>query len=389
MSKLHPSSNDQSSSQGIVENGQESDQDIVVDIEESVSPSSYAITSYNADYPVDGLVKRIQKQDIYIPDFQRSYIWKKEQASRFIESLLLGLPVPGIFLAKEPQTNKLIVIDGQQRLKTLQYFYEGKFPIKSDEDNYQNFCLSKVAEQFEGKNYGALSANDQRQLDDSILPATIVRQEEPQEEFSTSLYYIFERLNTGGSQLSAQEIRASIYYGKFNQLLNELNEYEFWQKIFQCDEHSRKPDPSKRMKDRELILRFVALYFAMDSYETSMKEFLNNFMKNNRNLQRYSAIEITQVFEGTIDTIYQAIGKKAFRPRRGLHSAVFDAIMVGVSHRLKSGAIKQESHLKNAYDELLESQDFLDYSINSRQMTNIKNLRARIDLAIKKFQSIS
>ncbi|USR91556.1 DUF262 domain-containing protein [Phormidium yuhuli AB48] len=358
------------------------------DVQETVSPSSYSITSYNADYPVDGLVKRIQRQDIYIPDFQRSYVWKKEQASRFIESLLLGLPVPGIFLAKEPETNKLIVIDGQQRLKTLQYFYEGIFPIKSDENKQTHFRLSKVAEQFDGKGYEDLSANDQRQLDDSILPATIVRQEEPQEEFSTSMYYIFERLNTGGTQLSTQEIRASIYYGEFNQLLNELNQHEIWQKIFQGDESSRKPDPSKRMKDCELILRFIALNFAIDSYKKSMKEFLNQFMKTNRNLQRYSALEIKGVFENTINTIYQALGERAFRPRRGLHAAVFDAVMVGVANRLKQGEVQQKSLLQNAYNELLENHKFLESSINSRQMTNIRNVKNRIDLATQKFQNV-
>ncbi|MEA5418685.1 DUF262 domain-containing protein [Spirulina sp. CCNP1310] len=377
MSNIHHSSDTQSNSQKIEG-----------DIEENVSPSSYSITSYNADYPVDGLVKRIQRQDIHIPEFQRSYVWKKEQASRFIESLLLGLPVPGIFLAKEPKSNRLIVIDGQQRLKTLQYFYEGKFPIKSNEDQYQDFFLVDVAEQFDGKSYATLLANDQRQLDDSILPATIVRQEEPKEEFSTSMYYIFERLNTGGTQLLSQEIRASIYYGEFNQLLNELNKYEVWQKIFQGKENSRKPDPSKRMKDRELILRFTALYFAMSSYKNSMKDFLNDFMMSNRNLQKYSALEITQVFQKTINTIYQAIGIKAFRPRRGLHAAVFDAVMVGVAHRLENGEIEQKSRLNHAYDELLQSEDFLASSINSRQMTNIKNVQARIYLATKKFQSI-
>jgi uncharacterized protein with ParB-like and HNH nuclease domain len=358
------------------------------DVQETVSPSSYSITSYNADYPVDGLVKRIQRQDIYIPDFQRSYVWKKEQASRFIESLLLGLPVPGIFLAKEPETNKLIVIDGQQRLKTLQYFYEGIFPIKSDENKHTHFLLSKVAKQFDGKSYEDLSANDQRQLDDSILPATIVRQEEPQEEFSTSMYYIFERLNTGGTQLSTQEIRASIYYGGFNQLLNELNQHEIWQKIFQGDKSSRQPDPSKRMKDCELILRFIALNFAIDSYKKSMKEFLNQFMKTNRNLQRYSALEIKGVFENTINTIYQALGERAFRPRRGLHAAVFDAVMVGVANRLKQGEVQQKSLLQNAYNELLENHKFLESSINSRQMTNIRNVKTRIDLATQKFQNV-
>jgi uncharacterized protein with ParB-like and HNH nuclease domain len=86
----------------------------------------YSITSYGADYTLDSLVKRIQDGSIYVPSFQRAYVWKIKDASRFIESLLLGLPVPGIFLSKE-QDKKLLVIDGLQRLRTLQYFYEGIF----------------------------------------------------------------------------------------------------------------------------------------------------------------------------------------------------------------------------------------------------------------------
>ncbi len=90
-------------------------------------PFKYAITSYGADYPVDGLVKRLIARDIFIPPFQRGYVWTLTQASRFVESLLLGLPVPGIFLSRDIENQKLMVIDGQQRLRTLQYFYEGIF----------------------------------------------------------------------------------------------------------------------------------------------------------------------------------------------------------------------------------------------------------------------
>src|SRR5436190_18517661 len=102
-----------------------------VDVEElnedELAPFKYSITSYGADYPVDSLVKRLNAGSILIPTFQRGYVWKLADASRFIESLLLGLPVPGIFLAKEGETNRLLVIDGQQRLRSLQYFYEGIF----------------------------------------------------------------------------------------------------------------------------------------------------------------------------------------------------------------------------------------------------------------------
>src|SRR5256714_15410421 len=93
----------------------------------TVAPIQYDISSFGADYDVEGLVKRLERGDILIPPFQRNYVWSFKDASRFIESLLLGLPVPGIFLAKESDSNRLLVLDGQQRLKTLQVFYNGFF----------------------------------------------------------------------------------------------------------------------------------------------------------------------------------------------------------------------------------------------------------------------
>src|SRR5437867_2617127 len=83
----------------------------VIEDEEVGYPVRYVISSYGADYPVDGLVKRISRDDIYVPEFQRGFVWSYAQASRFVESLLLGLPVPGIFLFKEPDTQKLVVVD--------------------------------------------------------------------------------------------------------------------------------------------------------------------------------------------------------------------------------------------------------------------------------------
>ncbi len=90
-------------------------------------PIRYTITSYGSDMPIDGLVDRLKREDIFVPEFQRNFVWTIVQASRFIESLLLGLPVPGVFLFKEPETNKLMVVDGQQRLLTPHSFYKGVF----------------------------------------------------------------------------------------------------------------------------------------------------------------------------------------------------------------------------------------------------------------------
>jgi Protein of unknown function DUF262 len=97
-----------------------------------------------------------------------------------IESLLLGLPVPGIFLSKEDQTQELLVLDGQQRLRTLQYFYDGRFP-----DTGHVFNLVEVQKAFLGTTYRTLSIEDRRRLDDSIIHATIVKQEAPANDDSS------------------------------------------------------------------------------------------------------------------------------------------------------------------------------------------------------------
>jgi hypothetical protein len=366
--------------------------DVEGDFDDGVPPVYYSITSYGADYPIDGLIKRLDRGDIIIPKFQRSYVWKIEQASRLIESFLLGLPVPGIFLAKENKSNKLIVIDGQQRLRSLHYFYSGQFPERPGSDQYIPFALSgKIAPQFLGKTYEALNASDQRQLDDSIIPATIVRQDAPSEgNEQTSMYHIFERLNTGGNQLVAQEIRAAIYHGKLNELLSELNRYEQWQKIFQGKDSVKSPDLSKRMKDQELILRFIALYFELKNYKGSMKDFLNNFMETNRLLNRsHSDLEIKSIFEKTINLVYSSIGERAFRPRRGLHAAVFDAVMVALAKRLDENPVQDLVALKEAYDKLLDSEEFRQVSIESGQMTSTENVRKRIELATLAFANVS
>lgn len=366
--------------------------DVEGDVDDGIPPGYYSITSYGADYPIDGLIKRLDRGDIIIPKFQRSYVWKIEQASRLIESFLLGLPVPGIFLARENETNKLIVIDGQQRLKSLQYFYNGQFPERLGSDQYISFALSgKIAPQFLGKTYETLSAVDRRNLDDSIIPATIIRQEGGMYEGNeqTSMYHIFERLNTGGNQLVSQEIRAASYQGKLNELLADLNGYEQWQKIFQGKKSATIPDSSKRMKDQELILRFLALYFDFQNYKGSMKDFLSSFMETHRSLDKgYTDFQMKVIFTRTVNLVYDSIGEKAFRPRYALHAAVFDAVMVALAKQLEKRPIQDLEALKEAYEGLLSSEEFRQVSIDSKQTTSSENVRKRIELANLAFENI-
>jgi hypothetical protein len=344
------------------------------DDSEEIITFKYSITSYGADYPIDGLVKRLQQESIYIPPFQRLYVWDIKKASRFIESLLLGLPVPGIFLAKEQETNKLLVIDGQQRLLTLQYFYEGIF-----KPTQRQFALRNVQEQFEGTTYKLLLDEDRRRLDDSILHATIVKQDEPSDDDS-SIYLIFERLNTGGTPLKPQEIRSCIYHGELNQLLYHLNNNEFWRYIF--------GPIDKNLRDQELILRFFALYFNGKNYKLPMKGFLNEYMGENKHLTLQSENKLRQIFETTIEVVYKSIGSKAFKPIRGMNASVFDAVMVGLARRLEKGHIQNLELLREKYQSLLENENFIAVSLKAANTSHERNVMGRIELAVEAFANL-
>jgi len=351
------------------------DDDVVdpvdIDADERELNQTYAITSYGADFPVDGLVKRLIAGDIYIPSFQRGYVWTKRQADRFIESLLMGLPVPGIFLAREADSQRLIVIDGQQRLRTLEFFYDGIF-------NRHEYKLEGVHRDFAGKSYKTLNDEDRRKLDDTIIHATIIRQDQPSED-DTSIYHIFERLNTGGTPLQAQEIRASIYEGSFNELLSTLDALPRWREIF--------GPPSKRLKDQELILRFLALRFNGENYRKPMASFLNNFMSRKRSLQDPAdAPRFTAAFEKAIATVHAAIGSRAFRPERALNAAIFDAVMVGISRRLERGPVTNLGSLSETYDQLLEDDEF--QATFGKSTTDTENVRVRLLKAATAFQDL-
>lgn len=352
--------------------------DIVDEAEqdEEELPYKYSITSYGADYPVESVVNKLEKDSIAIPPFQRDYIWSHAEASRFVESLLLGLPVPGVFLSKEEETQNLLVIDGQQRLRSLQYFYDGVF--RKGPAQGKAFSLKNVQPQYEGKTYKTLDREDQLRLDDSIVHATIVKQDDPEGDDS-STYLIFERLNTGGRQLYPQEIRNCIFHGELNEVLKELNATPQWRKIF------GKENP--RQKDLELILRFFSMWFLSDKYQRPMKAFLNKYMTYNRHLKRNSADELRSLFSSTIDVVYKSLSEGAFRPERALNAAVFDSVMVGIARRLhKSEVLLDLSKAKENYERLLSTDKFKKaYQTATSDSENVKD---RLRLATEAFEDI-
>ena len=326
-----------------------------VDEREEIAPLHYGITSFGADFPVDGLVKRMVNRDIVVPTFdpavedselgivgfQRDFVWSKSQCDRFVESLLLGFPVPGIFLVQGAE-GVYLVLDGQQRLRTLQAYYGGVLRERA-------FRLQYVQDDFRGLRYDDLDTDSRRRLDNSIIHATVVRQETPSEDQS-GIYKIFERLNTGGTLLQPQEIRVALFGGPLVRLLRDLNENPNWRAL--CGNRS------KRLKDQELILRTFALRSMAADYRAPMKEFLNRYMGWNRYLEHESTEELAELFARTVETIHQRIGQRAFRPLRAVNAAVVDSLMTTVADGLRSGTLVSTDSLRTQYDSLMADAEY-------------------------------
>jgi len=348
----------------------ELDQTLIEDIESEELDFRYAITSYGADYPVDSIVKRITDEIIYVPPFQRKFVWNIAQASKFVESLILGLPVPGVFLSRENSTGRMLIVDGQQRLTTLHAFYNGIFKGRE-------FKLTGLQSNLNGQTYKSLDSGDRIRLDDSIIHATIIRQDEPDDQES-SIYLIFERLNTGGKPLTAQEIRACIYYGDFNELLNSLTELSDWRDVFGKE--------NERLKEQELILRFFALYYFRESYQKPLKGFLNRFMAANRNFEIVSADELQNLFQRTIHIFSNTFKNKAFRAGRPFNAAVFDSMMIGLAERLKSDSNIDLEQFNIAYQSLIENSDYLSLTKGGTSDESI--VQKRLEMATEAFSNI-
>jgi uncharacterized protein with ParB-like and HNH nuclease domain len=337
----------------------------ITDDQEDVVTTSdlFSISSFGVDYPVETLVSRMDKELFYIPDFQRQFVWSKAQSSRFIESLLLGLPVPGIFLFKEQDTGRHLVIDGQQRLKTLIFYYQNDF-------NGNNFKLNGLESEWNNKNYRDLDEADRARLDDAVIHATVFKQDLPEGDMN-SVYEVFERINTGGTKLSPQEIRSCIFHGPFNDFLHRINQNPDWRAIY--------GNHSKRLRDIELVLRFFAFYENADEYRSPMKHFLNDYMKDNRNADATKIEELGVVFEQTFLTIRNSIGDRAFRPERSLNTAVFDSVACVIARRLQDGKSFNHSDLNKRYQELLRNDRFQEGYI--RSTADPENVRRRFDEA--------
>lgn len=350
--------------------------------EESFPENRFNISSYGWDSDVEGLVKRLKRQDIHVPRFQRGFVWTNTQKSRFIESLVMGLPVPNVFLAQDGKTRNLNIVDGQQRLLSLRDYLEGKFSLRGEhlQDDLKGRYFS--AEVAPSKRSKVLEIADARALADAVIHSIVIKPDPSDDdpsrghEYNQAVIQIFRRLNTSAQPLVAQEIRTSIFYGSLDSLIRELNQDENWRTIF--------GKPHSRLKDMELILRSISLIENGDNYKAAMPRFLDNYMEANREMSPDKVQKIRDNFKLVTSAIVNSIGRDGLRNGTNFVLTKLDAVMVGYSEYLKkystvdhADLIKRVGELESDTGDLTSYQWAVSEFVNDtdRVLTRVRRAR--------------
>lgn len=299
------------------------------------------------------------------------------EASRFIESILMGLPVPSVFFA-QAGSQKLIV-DGYQRIMTVYDYVRGIFT--TDGKIFRLANSEKINERWRNKAFSELSVDEKRKIRSTTIHAIIFEQKKPEND-DTSMYQIFERINTSGRSLTPQEIRNCVYQGSFNSLLFELNKNEKWRKLFGTEKEDG------RMRDIECILRFFVMksdaVLKNDSKQISLKKSLNEYMGQNADADKNVINNFKKEFLSTISIIYDVLGENAFKNytkdqfTKKFHPAIFDAVSVAIYKEIEKNGINS-NFTNEKHIEMLKNEEFK--TVISVRTTDVDNIKRRIELA--------
>ena len=357
--------------------------------EEELTISQRSISTAASDPEVDSLYKKWKRGRLVLqPDFQRGIVWDRRKASRLIESALLDVPLPIIYVAEEGDGNES-VIDGQQRLNSFFSFIDGIF---GDEERPFKLTGLKVFKELNGQTYKDLDVKFQDKIIDySIRTVTIKAGSDQDLKFD-----IFERLNTGSVPLNDMELRNCTFRGKYMELLKTLSENEDFRKIIGADK------PHKRMKDIELVLRFAAFkHVNYLDYRNPLKRFLNDDMEMFQHISARDASELQDAFGKAIRNSRSMFGDFAFRrfhrgketnpngswERHKFNASLYDAVMWALG-RVEGNRLyaSLDSIREGLIDLMVCNDDFID-CISSRT-SDTDRVQKRFDLVRKTVESV-
>lgn len=309
-------------------------------------PTYTSIDIEEVPFSIYEYLRQLKKGRIIVnPDFQRHVVWNSIQKSKFIESVILNFPLPPIYLNQNKE-NKYIVIDGLQRTTTLSEFFEDKFQLKGLE----------ALPDYNGSRFSDFSDTLQSKLENKKLTIFSLKPSTPM----AVIYDLFNRINTGGTQLNRQEVRNCIFIGESTKLLSDLSSKEEFQKAI---DHGVS---SKRMKDREVILRYLA--FRWGDYQKNYKGDLSNYLESvmvKINKMDYPQIkDIQKDFSRVMKWAYKLWNCDSFRiptekTRGVINTAILESVCLFLSEKSDEYLERNRNKIKNNYNQLLKDDIYI------------------------------
>ena len=285
------------------------------------------------------------------PDFQRRLVWKPEQQSRFIESIILNFPLPP-FYVNETREGKYIIVDGLQRTTALHEFMNNEFKLTGLE----------ALPNLNGKNFDDLklmSGAYQTKIEDKKITLYVLRPSVPMEV----VYDLFNRINTGGTKLERQEVRNCIFLGKATTLLKELSETEVFKHAI---DNGISP---RRMKDREAILRYLSfkLFDYKEYYQGDMSDFVEKAMRKINKMSDEEISDLKKDFERVMQLSYEFFNDRNFRvpfpektTRGRINIAVLESVGYWFSKQTNDFLYQNKAGIIKNFEKLLKEPAYLD-----------------------------
>jgi hypothetical protein len=319
-----------------------------IEINDKYKRGEIRIVTEQARYPVKNIKDMLNGGDYKLnPEYQRRKRWDNGRKSRLIESFIMNVPLPPIFLY-EYEYSKFEVMDGLQRLTSIFDFYSGNFAL-TDLEYWKELI---------GKKYNELPNEIQKGIDRRYVSSIVLLEETAKtpEEAERLKQIVFERLNSGGEKLTPQETRNALYNGKFNQLCIELSKNDRFRKMWQIPLESEgtekllESEAYRKMDDVELVLRFFAYRFLDQLSRTTIEDFLDEYLKHANKLSDDELHRLRNLFIETVETTYTIFGDEAFispiyerkvnKPQKTIYDPLMQSVSKNISHK--------ESLLKNA-----------------------------------------
>ena len=281
-------------------------------------------------------------------EFHRKLVWKLEQKSRFIESIILNFPLPP-FYVHETRDGKYIIVDGAQRTDALHEFVNNKFKLKG----------LLTLPNLNGKNLSELKGEFQVKIEDKRIILYVLRPSVPMQV----IYDLFNRINTGGTRLGHQEVRHCIFLGKATTLLKELSETEIFKNAIDGGISPR------RMKDREAILRYLSfkLFDYREYYQGDMSDFVEKAMRKINKMPDEEISYLKKDFERVMQLSYEFFNDRNFRvpfpektTRGRINIAVLESVGYWFSKQNNDFLYKNKARIINNFEILLKEPVYLD-----------------------------